>query len=124
MHHICTRFELKAHRSTNMAIEPPRYDIHMPIDLRTELNEPIVLSRQLITAVKALSRTELTTDEQELAFGVDPGSDLIVIKVLDRETKKVLRQIPAEVALKMARDLRSARKKEVAQAEAIPPSTL
>lgn len=94
-----------------MAIEPARYDIHFPVDPRTELNHPVTPSRQLISAVKALSRTELTADNRELAFGVDPASDQLVVRILDRETKQVVRQIPAEAALKMARDLRSAQKR-------------
>ena len=46
--------------------------------------------------------------QRDLQFSVDEDSGRIVIKVIDSETNEVIRQIPPEDALRLARDLGSA----------------
>ena len=43
---------------------------------------------------------------RDLSFSVDKESGQVVIKVLDSSTKEVIRQFPAEEALKMAQNLK------------------
>ena len=43
--------------------------------------------------------------QRELEFSIDEESDTTVVKVLDKETKEVIRQIPAEQLLELARAL-------------------
>jgi flagellar protein FlaG len=42
---------------------------------------------------------------RDLYFSVDEGSGQVVVKVVDTQTKEVIRQIPSEEALAMARGL-------------------
>lgn len=42
---------------------------------------------------------------QNLEFTVDEGSDRTVVKVVDQKTKEVLRQIPSEEVLELAKAL-------------------
>ncbi len=46
--------------------------------------------------------------QRDLQFSVDEDSGRIVIKVIDSQTDEVIRQIPPEDALRLARDLGSA----------------
>jgi flagellar protein FlaG len=41
----------------------------------------------------------------QLQIKIDKDTDMIVIKVIDKETKKVIRQIPPEYVLKIAKYL-------------------
>lgn len=45
--------------------------------------------------------------QRDLKFNMDEESGKVVVKVVDRNTNEVVRQIPDEVALKLARDLQS-----------------
>jgi len=44
--------------------------------------------------------------QRNLEFSVDKETDQVVVKVIDAESGEVVRQIPAEAVLAMARDLR------------------
>jgi flagellar protein FlaG len=46
----------------------------------------------------------------EVKFSIDEDSGLSVVKVIDSETKKVLRQLPSEQSLEIAKNLTSTRK--------------
>jgi len=63
-------------------------------------------SRQVESAVSQISQF-VQNYQRDLVFSVDKDSGRIVIKVLDSKTKELIRQIPSEVALRLARDLRS-----------------
>jgi flagellar protein FlaG len=43
--------------------------------------------------------------QRALLFSVDKGSGTVVVKIIDTESKQVIRQIPTEEALRMAQDL-------------------
>ena len=45
--------------------------------------------------------------QRNLEFNLDEDAGRVVVKVIDRQTKEVVRQIPDEVVLKLARDLQS-----------------
>jgi len=62
-------------------------------------------NRGLIQAVKALNATELFGQNQELTFVFDRQSHRPLVRIVDRETREVIRQIPAEYALRMASDI-------------------
>jgi flagellar protein FlaG len=61
--------------------------------------------REIIQAVKAVNATELFGANQELTFMVDRSSQRAVIRLVDRETRDVIRQIPPEYVLRAAEDL-------------------
>jgi flagellar protein FlaG len=61
-------------------------------------------NRELVKAVKAVNGAELLGSNNELTFAVDRLTQRTVIRLVDRETRAVVRQIPAESVLRMAED--------------------
>ena len=61
-------------------------------------------AQEVDVAVKALN-DHVQQYRRELHFSVDENSGRTVIKVLDMETKEIIRQIPPEEALNFARKL-------------------
>lgn len=61
--------------------------------------------RELIQAVKALNAAELFGQNQELTFAVDRETRRPVMRLVDRDTNELIRQIPPELVLRMAQDL-------------------
>jgi flagellar protein FlaG len=62
--------------------------------------------RELIQAVKALNAAELFGDKNEVTFVLDRETHRAVVRIVDRATNQVIRQVPAEYALRMAEDLK------------------
>jgi uncharacterized FlaG/YvyC family protein len=62
--------------------------------------------RQIVQAVKAVNGTEMFGPENELCFQKDPTTKRMVVKVVNRQTREVLSQVPAEYVLRMAEDIR------------------
>jgi flagellar protein FlaG len=62
--------------------------------------------RALIQAVKAINATGLFGQDNELSFIVDRNSRRVVIRVINRDTREVVRQIPAEYMLRLAEENR------------------
>ena len=67
--------------------------------------EKAVENREIVQAVKALNAAELFGQNSELTFLLDRRTQRPVIRLVDRKTKDVIRQIPPEHVLRMARDL-------------------
>ena len=68
----------------------------------------ITQRRELIKAVKALNQTELFGENNELTFALDRYSQRPVVRLVDRKTREVVRQIPTEQVLRMAEELTKA----------------
>jgi flagellar protein FlaG len=64
-------------------------------------------NRELIQAVKAINATETFGNQSELTFILDRATKQAIMRVVDRETGKVIRQIPQEYVLRIAEDLRA-----------------
>jgi flagellar protein FlaG len=64
--------------------------------------------REMIQAVRAVNSTEMLGADKELSFSQDVHSGRPVIRIVDRNTKEVITQVPAEYVLQLARDLKSA----------------
>jgi flagellar protein FlaG len=62
--------------------------------------------RELIRAVKALNAAELFGQNLELTFVLDRETHRPLVRIIDKETKEVIRQIPPEYALRLAEDLK------------------
>ena len=58
--------------------------------------------RELIQAVKAVNVAELFGQNSELTFLLDRETHRPIIRLVDRKTKDVIRQIPPEYLLNMA----------------------
>jgi uncharacterized FlaG/YvyC family protein len=62
--------------------------------------------RQVVQAVRAVNGTEMFGPENELRFQKDPATKRMVVKVVNRQTREVLSQVPAEYVLRLAEDIR------------------
>jgi len=60
---------------------------------------------QLIRAVEKLNEARIFGEKSELTFSVDRESRRPVMKIVDRETREVIQQIPPEYVLRLAEDL-------------------
>jgi len=63
-------------------------------------------NREVIQAVKALNATEMFGEQNELLFQQDPQTHRMVVRVINRQTKEVVSQIPAEYVLQLAAGLK------------------
>lgn len=85
-----------------------RLDPH-PNDVAAPITPPdasqVSERRDLIKAVKALNETELFGENNELTFILDRNTHRPLMRIVDRRTREVIRQIPPESVLKMAGDI-------------------
>lgn len=78
----------------------------IPTSAAVELEkQQIAERRDLVRAVKAINATELFGENYELTFVFDRQSKRTLIRIIDRETKEVIRQLPTEYALRIASQL-------------------
>lgn len=61
--------------------------------------------QRMVQAVKAINAAEMFGTANELTFSYDRTSKKMVLKLVDRETKEVVRQIPPEYLLRLAEDI-------------------
>jgi flagellar protein FlaG len=59
---------------------------------------------RLMQAVKTVNQSGILGDSDELSFSTDQASGRLVVKLINKETKEVLRQIPPEYVLRLAED--------------------
>ena len=67
--------------------------------------ETLTQNRELIQAVKAVNVAELFGQNSELTFVLDRESRRALVRLIDRKTNEVIRQIPPEYILRMAAEL-------------------
>ena len=60
--------------------------------------------QQIEEAVNKMNK-EIQRVSREIQFSVDKSTDRVVIKVIDQQTKQVIRQIPSEEVLNLAEHL-------------------
>jgi flagellar protein FlaG len=61
--------------------------------------------KNLIHAVEAVNQAQLFGENAGLTFSVDRQTKTVVVKLVDKETDEVIRQIPAEYLLRLAADV-------------------
>jgi len=61
--------------------------------------------QRMVQAVKSINEAGLFGEASELTFSYDRTSKKMVLRLVDRETKEVIRQIPPEYLLRLADDL-------------------
>jgi flagellar protein FlaG len=66
--------------------------------------EPIPTHAQLTQAVQNINKM-LQEQSNDLEFSIDADSNRTIIKVVDQKTKEVLRQIPSQEVLEIAKAL-------------------
>ncbi|MGE5645495.1 MAG: flagellar protein FlaG [Acidobacteriota bacterium] len=64
--------------------------------------------RELIQAVKAVNAAEYFDQNSELTIMLDRETKRPIVRLVDRKTNEVIRQIPPEYVLRLSEDLRSA----------------
>lgn len=62
-------------------------------------------SRDDVSAALKKINDSMTASSQSLEFSIDDDSKDIVVKVIDQNTKEVVRQIPSKEALEIAKSL-------------------
>jgi flagellar protein FlaG len=72
--------------------------------------EKLTEQRELIQAVKAVNAAELFGQNSELTFVMDRETSRPVVRLIDRKTQEIIRQIPPEYLLRMAVGLRDLEK--------------
>ncbi len=60
--------------------------------------------QKLIHAVEMTNSMRLLGEERELTFSLDRQTHRTILRVVDRETKEVVEQIPPEYVLRLARE--------------------
>jgi len=73
-------------------------------DIAVQASAPVPGSAQLAQALGQLNQT-MKTRESGLEFSIDEDSHRTVIKVVDQNTKELIRQMPSEEALQLAKAL-------------------
>ena len=58
--------------------------------------------RTVIQAVKAVNGAQLYGQENQLTYAIDPASKRVVVRIVNRDTGKLVEQIPAEYVLRLA----------------------
>jgi len=66
------------------------------------------IAPELTQAVKAVNGAKLFGQDAELSFLMDRESKRFVVRLVDKKTRKVIRQIPAETVLRQAECLQKA----------------
>jgi flagellar protein FlaG len=61
--------------------------------------------REIIQAVKAIGKTDMPGEDNELTFVVDRDTRKVLVRIVNKETREVVRQIPSEIVLRLAREL-------------------
>ena len=62
--------------------------------------------RELIQAAKTVNASGVFGDQNELVFVLNPGTRQMIVRLVDRKTGEVKRQVPPEYVLQLAADLR------------------
>ncbi len=75
-----------------------------PVDDEQQQQQAAPADERLSQAVERIN-TALQARSPELEFSVDSDSERMVVKVIDRDTKEVIRQMPSEEALEIAKAL-------------------
>lgn len=87
------------------AAEPSSAVAPAEADPAAPVAAPSLDKNQLKNSVDAINR--YLKDNSEVQFSIDDSSGASVIKVVDTETKKILRQFPSQQALDISKDLQS-----------------
>jgi len=84
----------------NPMTELPALSVIQPLSPQQRVEQ-----NQLVQAVKSVNEAELLGQGRELTFAMDRETKRPVLKIVDKETKEVIRQIPPEYVLRLADEL-------------------
>lgn len=75
-----------------------------PFDLTPKLQHDAA-TRQIVSAVQALNKSELFGENRQLHFSRDNDTHRVIIKITNPKTGEIIDQIPSETVLRMLADL-------------------
>jgi len=79
---------------------------HLPATAPTPAApEQVAETRDIVQAVKAVNEASSFGDNNEVSFMLDRNTKLPVIRIVNKDTKEVVEQIPAEYLLELAQEL-------------------
>jgi uncharacterized FlaG/YvyC family protein len=90
--------EISAINRTDPAL--PAAAVSVPSEIASQ-------NREVVQAVKAVNGSEMFGQDEELAFQMDSATKRLVVQDINRNTKEVISQVPAEYVLRMAQDIKS-----------------
>ena len=74
------------------------------VNIETTQSKSTPTNEEVKRAVKEIN-TALQASSQNLEFSVDNDANEVVVKVIDQQTRQVLRQIPTQEALEISKSL-------------------
>jgi uncharacterized FlaG/YvyC family protein len=84
----------------------------LPMTVGEAMPKAAEIDRDVVAAIRALTRPEFLRQDRELSFTCDRGAHRIVIQIKDRKTGEVLEEIPPEQVTQILKDLRERRAAE------------
>lgn len=86
----------------NPMTELPALSVVQPLSPQQRVEQ-----NQLVQAVKSVNEAQLLGEGRELTFALDRQTKKPVLRIIDKETKEVVRQIPPEYVLRLADELQA-----------------
>ncbi|MBU2710486.1 flagellar protein FlaG [Zooshikella harenae] len=83
--------------------EMPRVENTEP---QVNVNQPKAFNEQQVTAAIEQLNDFVSARQRDILFKVDDDAGRVVISVVDRESEEIIRQIPEELALRLAKNLK------------------
>lgn len=81
---------------------PPVAEAAKPVPVETVNSQAV---QEKVQAAVAQMNEYIQSTQRDLNFSYDPNSGETVVKVLDRNTQEVIRQIPNEIFLRLAQQM-------------------
>lgn len=90
-----------------MELGPLRPSPDMPVGAHAPASHDHIPARkEIIEAVKAVNASGMLGQDSELTFVLDRHTGQPLLRIIDRETGEIIKQIPAEHLMRLARELR------------------
>lgn len=74
--------------------------------VQTPPPEHVQDQREMISAVRAINASEMFGQDNELTFVMDRQSRRAIVRIVNRKTGEIVKQIPPEYVLRMAEEIR------------------
>jgi flagellar protein FlaG len=87
------------------SVNPLAANLGVPREEPAAPGPPAQERQALIQAVRAVNAAELFGHNNELTFVLDRATRRAIVRIVDRKTREVVDQIPAEYVLRMAEEL-------------------
>ena len=79
------------------------------VSLEQDRKDWLAENRELIQAVRSVNQAEMLGENNELSYKLDREAHRVVMRIVNRKTNEVVRQVPPEYVLQLARELRQQR---------------